>query len=91
MQKSFKHSLVGLRRHQVLRVVVFGHDLLHNGHQTPKGPLLLQDEESDGCQPVEPLAVSNIGIPPTECNQNASQFLNLAINVKYFLIIFSII
>ena len=82
MQECPQNSLISLRCHQVLRVVLFGHDALHNGHYAPKGPLLFQEEERDGSKTVETLAVAHFWVVPTEGYKDTPKLVDLRAGIN---------
>ena len=77
MQQCPQNPLIGLRCDQVLGVVLFGHDALHNSHNAPKGPLLIKKEERNGSKTVEALAVAHFWVVPTESYKDTPKFVDL--------------
>ena len=51
---------------------------MDNGYNTPEGISFFEEEQSNGCQSVETLAVANILVVPTERHQHSTKLVNLA-------------
>ena len=50
---------------------------MDNGHYAPEGISFFQEEESNGRQSVETLAVADVLIVPAECYKHTSEFVDL--------------
>ena len=54
--------------------------MVDNGHQTPEGIFLVQEEKGNGRQAVETLAVADGCVVPAEGHQYSSQLVDLKAN-----------
>ena len=77
-QQILQHPLICLRSQQRLTVVVPGKDVMDNGYYTPEGIGFFEEEQSNGRQSVEALAVANVLVVPTEGNQHSTKLIDLA-------------
>lgn len=77
-QEVLQHPLIRLRSQQRLTVVVPGKDVMDDGHYAPEGIRFFEEEQSNGRQSVEALAVANVLVVPTEGNQHSTKLIDLA-------------
>ncbi len=51
--------------------------MLYHGNQTPEGVLFIKEEQGDGSQSVEALAVAHFTVVPAKCYQYLTKLMNL--------------
>ena len=68
--------LINLSSDQLFTVELWRHQLFHDVNKTPEGVLLVHEEQSYGGDPVEPLAVLDLGVVETVGEQDTTEFRN---------------
>ena len=74
--QDYLTDLINLGAEHLLPVVIIREEELQDVEQTPEGLLLVKEEKGDGGEPVEALAVLDIGVVQTVSQQHSSQFGN---------------
>ena len=68
--------LIHLGPDELLAVVVWRHELVHDVDEAPEGVLLVHEEQGNGRDPVEALAVLDLGVVQAVRQQYSPQLRN---------------